>query len=317
MRMSPTPTPDCSTLYDVTIIGGGPAGLAAALILGRSRRRVLLLDAGAPRNSRAKAVHGMITRDGTPPAEIRRLAHEQLAAYPLVDRAENWVERVTGERDAFELDLRGGTRVRTRRIVLALGMVDVLPELPGYEELWGRAIFQCPYCHAWEQQDKPFGFLAPGPEALDFALFLKGWTSDIIAFTEGRFEVPAEKREQLEAAGVRIEERPILRLILSAEGDRLDALELSDGSRVSREVLFARPPQHQTALVSSLGLALDENGYVQVDARQATSIPGIYAAGDLTTMMQNATMAAAAGNLAAAMVNHDLAFSAPVLAGQA
>ncbi|MNR78898.1 Alkyl hydroperoxide reductase subunit F [compost metagenome] len=317
MRMSPTPNPDWSALYDVTIVGGGPAGLAAALILGRSRKRVLLLDAGSPRNARAQEVHGFVTRDGTPPAEFRRIAQEQLAAYPSVARAGQWVERITGEPEAFELELREGMRVRSRRILLALGMVDVLPDMPGYRELWGRSIFQCPYCHAWEEQDKAFGFLASGPDKLDFAAFLLGWTGDVIAFTEGRFEVPTDQRERLETAGVRIEERPIQRLVSNPAGDRLEAVELTAGSRVARDVLFARPPQHQTALVGSLGLELDPSGFVRVDARQETSRPGIFAAGDLTTMMQNATTAAAAGYQAAAMLNHDLVFGPPAKARHA
>ncbi|MBO9540569.1 NAD(P)/FAD-dependent oxidoreductase [bacterium] len=310
--MSLTPNPDWTALYDVTIVGGGPAGLSAALILGRARKRVLLLDAGTPRNARAHEVHGFVTRDGTPPAEFRRLAHEQLAAYPSVARASQLVERITGEVDAFHLQLQEGTSVRSRRILLALGMVDVLPELPGYRELWGSSLFQCPYCHAWEEQDKAFGFLAPGPEKLEFGAFLLGWTPDVTVFTDARFEVPSAIRDRLEATGVRLEERPIRRLVArpgdDVHGDRLEAVELVDGTRIAREVLFVRPPQRQTALVEAMTLALDQNGFVQVDARQETSCRGIFAAGDLTTQMQSAMIAAAAGYQAAAMLNHDLTF---------
>ena len=309
-----TPNPDPAALYDVAIVGGGPAGLAAALILGRARKRTLLLDAGSPRNARAHEVHGFVTRDGTSPAAFRRVAHEQLAAYPSVARAGEWVERITGEAGDFRLHLQDGTAVRARRVLLALGMIDVLPDMPGYRELWGESIFQCPFCHGWEVRDQAFGFLAPGLDKLDFGAFLTAWSADVVALTDGRFEVPAEVRERLAAKGVRIEERPIRRIVPDERGERLAAVELEDGTLLARDVLFARPPQRQSALVESLGLALDPNGFVQVDMRQETSRPGIFAAGDLTTMMQTATAAAAAGNMAAAMLTHDLTLGAPAMA---
>jgi thioredoxin reductase len=278
----------------------------------------LLLDAGEPRNARAHNIYNFVTRDGTPPAEFRRIAHEQLAAYPSVVRASQRVERVMGERDDFELQLEDGSHVRARRIILALGMVDVLPEIPGYRELWGESIFQCPYCHGWEVQDQAFGFLAPGADKLDFGAFLLGWTSDVVAFTDGRFEVSAEVRDRLDAMGVRIEERPIRRLVSTAADDdhapRLGAVELADGTRIERDVLFARPLQRQTALVGTLGLELDPLGFVKVDHRLETSRPGIFAAGDMTSMMQAAMAAAAAGQMAAGMANHDLMLGPPAIA---
>lgn len=300
------PNPDAAEPYDAAIVGGGPAGLSAALTLGRARKKVLLLDAGAPRNARAHEVHGFVTRDGVTPAEFRRVANEQLAPYPSVSRAAQRVARIEGEKDDFTLHLEEGGSVRARRVILALGMVDVLPELPGYRELWGHALFQCPYCHGWEVRDRPFGFLAPDPEKLAFGSFLLGWTSDVVVFTDGRFEVPPAVRAHFEAQGVGLEERPIRALVADAGGERLEAVELEDGSRVAREVLFVRPPQRQTPLVEGLGLALDPNGFVQVGMQQETSRKGVYAAGDLATPMQTALAAAAAGQLAASMVNHDL-----------
>lgn len=295
-------------MYDVAIVGGGPAGLSAATTLGRGRRKVLVLDAGEPRNARAHQMHNFVSRDGIAPGEFRRLAHEQLAAYPNVERSAARVLGISGGPDGFWLE---GPNVRARRIILALGMVDVLPELPGYRELWGHVIFQCPYCHGWEVQDRAFGYLTPGPQHAEFGTFLKGWSQDVVVFTDRRFEVTDELRAKLKAAGVGLEERAIKGLV--ANGDTLVAVELEDGTRVAREVLFARPPQRQTELVEALGLDLDENGFVKVDPRHQTSRPGIYAAGDMTTMMQSALTAAAAGSLAAGMVNHELAF-APVLA---
>lgn len=291
-------------LYDVVIVGGGPAGLSAALNLGRARKRVLLCDAGERRNAAAVHVHGFVTRDGTPPAEFRRIGRAQLAAYPNVEIRDEHVESIAGERDEFRVDL-GTEQVDARRILLCVGMIDELPELEGFAELWGHAIVQCPYCHAWEAQDRRFGYLATNPEMLRFPLLLRGWTADVVVFTDARFEVPSELRTQLIDAGVRVEERPLARLI--ADGDRLTGVELADGDSLACEVLFAHPRQRQVEVVRSLGLALDSGGFVEVDpVHRETSIPGIHAAGDLITPMQSAVLAAASGALAAAMLNHAL-----------
>lgn len=295
-------------LFDVVIAGGGPAGLSAALALGRARKRVLLCDADTPRNAAAERVHNFVTRDGTPPAEMRRVARAQLAAYPNVTVTDVRVERVDGDAGAFEVHLATGA-ARARRVLVCTGMIDELPALPGFRELWGRSIFQCPYCHGWEVQDRPFGLLADSAMWLEHAPFFRGWTGDLTVFTDGSFEVTDAARAHLRAAGVRIEERKIRRLVAiddGARGPRLAAVELADGTQVAREVLFAKPPQRQTALVAALGLALDEHGYVRVDAQMQTSRAGVYAAGDLTTMLQAALLAAAAGMMGAVSLNREL-----------
>lgn len=294
---------------DVVIVGGGPAGLNAALMLGRARKKVLLCDGGSPRNSAAEGIHGFVTRDGTPPKEFRRIAREQLQPYDVEvqDVRVTTVERLAS---GFRVVLAGGREVECRRLLLATGLVDEPPDLPGYRDLWGKSIFQCPYCHGWEVQDRPFGLLATNESFLDFALFLTGWSRDLVVFTQGAWEVPAEQRQRLERAGVRVETRRIRRLVAraghAAHGDHLEAVELEDGTRVPREVLFARPPQRQTDLVRQLGVALDEQGFVRIDAQHQTSLPGIHAAGDLTTLLQGAIMAASAGAVAGAMMNHAL-----------
>ncbi|MFO0607207.1 MAG: NAD(P)/FAD-dependent oxidoreductase [Polyangiales bacterium] len=302
--MTPSSASSAAPLYDVVIAGGGPAGLAAALTLGRARKRVLLCDAGAPRNAAAARVHNFVTRDGTPPAEMRRVAREQLGAYPKVAAVDSRVEGVEGDAGDFTVRLATGD-VRARRVVVCTGMIDELPALSGYRELWGRSIFQCPYCHGWEVQDRPFGLLADAPFWLEHAPFFRGWTDDLVVFTGGQFEVTDAMRAPLTAAGVGLEERPLRRLVAGDDG-RLAAVELADGTTVTREVLFAKPPQRQTALVAALGLDLDEQGLVRVDAQMRTSRAGVYAAGDLTTMLQTAVGAAAAGMTAAACVNREL-----------
>lgn len=292
-------------MYDVLILGGGPAGLAAALTLGRARKRVLLCDGGARRNAAATHLHNFVTRDGTPPLEFRRIAREQLAPYDVTVR-DVPVDALDGAPDAFRARLGDGTEIGARRILLATGMVDEMPPIEGFRELWGHAIFQCPYCHGWEVRDQAFGFLPRGPEMLEHGLFLQNWSPDMVAFTQGAFEVPAQTRARLEAAGVRIEERLIARLLAKSGEVALQAVELDDGTRLARDVLFAAPFQRQTAIVSSLGLEYDAMGFLKLDDQKRTSRPGIWAAGDATIPMQSATTGAAGGMMAAHFLNHEL-----------
>ncbi|XXF77752.1 NAD(P)/FAD-dependent oxidoreductase [Myxococcaceae bacterium GXIMD 01537] len=293
--------------YDVVIVGGGPAGLSAALALGRARKRVLLCDSGPRRNASAERIHNFVTRDGTPPDEFRLIARRQLTHYPNVEVREARVESIAGARGAFRLGLTSEV-IEARRILLCTGMVDEMLPIPGFRELWGRSIFQCPYCHGWEVQDRRWGYLALAADVshvLPFALQARGWSREVAVFTGGAFDVPGETRERFNAAGIRLETSPVVRLV-EREG-MLQAVELSNGTRVPCEVLFAHPPQRQVELVRRLGVALDGDGYVQVDPmRRETSVPGIYASGDLTTRMQGAILAAAAGVYAAAAINVEL-----------
>jgi thioredoxin reductase len=296
-----------SMSYDVVIIGGGPAGLSAALTLGRARRRVLLCDSGPRRNAPAVHLYNFVTRDGATPEEFRRVAREQLAAYPNVVVQDVLVGGVTGARGAFRV-AAGPDIVDTRRILLCTGMVDEMLPLDGFRELWGHAVVQCPFCHGWEARDRPWGYLVRPDHAAHlqpFALQLRGWTNDLCVFTNGAFDVPATVQRQLTAALLRIETARIERLV--ANGQRLEAVELSNGTRVGCELLFAHPPQHQVDVVRALDVRLDGEGFVQVDPMtRQTSVPGVFAAGDLTTRMQAAIAAAASGMQAAAMINAEL-----------
>jgi thioredoxin reductase len=293
--------------YDIVIVGGGPAGLSAALALGRGRKHVLLCDSGPRRNSAATRIHNFVTRDGTPPDEFRRVAREQLRAYPNVEVYDTPVESITGERGAFRATI-GKKVTPARRILLCTGMIDRGFPIEGFSELWGHAIFQCPYCHGWEIKDRPWGCLASAenaPHLVMFATLLRGWTNELVVFKAGAFELSEDTKSQLNAMGVRVEESPAKKLL--AEGHHLEAIELESGVLVPCEALFAHPPQEQVALVRSLGLGLDGDGLVQVDPmRRETSIPGIYASGDLTTRAQGAILAAADGMRAAGMINLDL-----------
>ncbi len=292
--------------YDVVIVGGGPGGLSAALALGRARKRVLVCDSGPRRNAAAEQIHNFVTRDGTPPDDFRRIAREQLATYPSVEVRDVKVASIGGSRGAFRVDL-GGETVEARRLLLSTGMVDEMLPIEGFAELWGHSIFQCPYCHAWEVRDRRFAFLmrdVSAAHSLVFATKLRGWTRDVVVLTNGA-ELHAQTRAQREAAGVGVEERRVARLV--SRGDGLAGIALEDGSVTPCEVLFAHPPQHQVELVRALGLALDDHGFVRVDPMtRETSMPGVYAAGDLASGMKGAIFAAASGTQAAAVINGEL-----------
>ena len=300
-------------IYDVVIIGGGPGGLSAALALGRACKRVLVCDSGPRRNAAAEHINNFVSRDGTPPDEFRQISRQQLHKYSNVEVRDARVESVSGTRGAFRLDLTSAGTVDARRVLLCTGMIDEMLPIDGFQELWGSAIFQCPYCHGWEVRDRRWGYLARAADAsmlLPFALQARGWTPDLVVFTSGAIDIPDETRRRLEAAGIRLETAPVSRLVArehQAQHLELEAVELSTGERVPCEVLFAHPPQRQVELVTALGLALDDDGFVRVDTTRETSMPGVYAAGDLTTRMQGAIHAAAAGAQAAAMINVDLA----------
>jgi thioredoxin reductase len=252
-------------------------------------------------------MHNFVTRDGVTPQEFRRAAREQLRQYPSVVVQDLLVGGVTGAKGAFQV-AAGTDTVHARRVLLCAGMIDEMLPLDGFRELWGHAIVQCPYCHGWEARDRPWGYLVRAEHASHlqmFALQLRGWTNEVCVFTNGEFELPEAAHSQLIAAGLRVETARIGRLV--AREHRLEAIELSNGARVACELLFAHPPQRQVDLVRALGVALDSDGFVQVDpmSRQ-TSVPGVFAAGDLTTRMQAAIAAAASGMQAAAMMNLEL-----------
>jgi len=292
------------TTYDVLVLGAGPAGLQAALTLGRGRKRVLVLDAGVRRNAAAVHVQNFLSRDGTPPTELRGIGRTQLGAYPNVEVRDARVDVITGTKGAFEATA-GGASIAARRVVLATGMIDERLPIEGFDALWGSSIVQCPYCHGWEAREGRWGCLVRDAQALHFPLLLRGWSDEVTAFVAPAVEVPAEMRARWEAAGIRVETSEVTRL--AAKGGALEAVVLANGSAVLCDLLYAHPPQRQVDVVRGLGLALDERGYVRVDpTTRETSIPGIYAAGDLTTHAQAAILAAASGMAAAAALNLEL-----------
>ncbi len=291
--------------YDVVIVGGGPAGLSAALVLGRGRRSALLVDGETPRNARAHEIHNFVTRDGTPPNEFRAIARAQLVPYDTVALRDATVKKIAVVEGGFDVSIGGDTApVRARRVLLASGVREEPPAIDGVAEQWGTTIFQCPYCHGWEFRDRPWGALVTSDPLAEWATFLTNWAKPLVAFTNGA-ALSAESLHKLAAAGVMVEEEPIARIVGTAEG--MDRIELRSGKALPCNALVVRAAQRPIELVLELGLELDDNGFVRVNPMtRESSVPGVHVAGDATTMMQTAINAAADGTLSGAMINHAL-----------
>jgi thioredoxin reductase len=282
--------------YDVAIIGGGPAGLSAGLVLARARWKVVVFDAGTPRNVASPAVHGFLSRDGTPPSELKRISRMQIEAYGAVEFSAARVTAVEPRADAGQFMVRteGGEPAESTLVLIATGMVDEHPAIEGFADHWGHRIIHCAYCHGWENADRPWGIVAQSLEEAEGAPGFSPWTDDILVFADPGLELPDKTRRDLEAKGIRVEQRPIRRVITSSDGD-LAGVELVGGERIARGTLVYRPKQRQSGLVLSVGVDLDKDGFVKVDENRQTSVPGIYAGGDLAMRCQDALSAAAAG----------------------
>jgi thioredoxin reductase len=287
---------------DCVVVGGGPAGLSAALVLGRCRRRVVVIDAGRPRNRRSRASHGFFTRDGTSPADMLRIGREQLVEYgvPVVDD-----EAIAVRRDgpAFVVETKGGGAYRTRKLLLATGMTDVLPDVPGVDELFGKSVFVCPYCDGWENRDRRFGVWTTEDGAAK-ALGLLTWTRDLVVFTNGRAMRPAD-RERLARRSVRLVEDRVA--ALERDGERLFAVRLAGGERVERDALFVELGERQAApFAIELGCAVTDNGTVGAGDGERKRVPGVWIAGDASVDMQVVAVAVAEGFKAACAINVEL-----------
>ncbi|MGV9771883.1 NAD(P)/FAD-dependent oxidoreductase [Streptosporangium sp. NPDC003464] len=313
-------------MLDVIIIGGGPAGLAAALTLGRAHRTVLLLDAGEGRNAPAGAVHNFFTRDGTPPAEVRRIGHEQLGAYPSVRIRNVSVDEVGRlPDDGFEVRPAGGGAERGRRLLLATGLADELPPISGVEELWGRSAFHCPYCHGYEVSGGRVAVIGAGPDRVRLALHLSRFTDDVVLCTGGAPPEPA-MRDLLACNGIPARCEPITRL--EGEDGRIRQIVFEGAQPLARDALFVKTTLRQrSGIAGRLGCAGFPDSTVEVDEFGRTSVPGVYAAGDMarraTVPMPLAAVvaAAASGTVAAGVLDQDLlsvdfALPAPFPAGK-
>ncbi len=269
--------------FDAVVVGGGVAGLSAALVLGRARRRTLVVDAGAQSNRAAHHVGGLLGHDGTPPSELYELGREQVGAYDAVEFRDGLVTAARVDGDGFIAVLDGDEEVRARSLVLATGMSYEVPDVPGFAELWGDAVFHCPFCHGWDVRDRAVAVYASGEIAEKLATLLTGWTDDVTAVD------PAD------VAKARIED------------GRLRALVMHDGTEVVCDaVLLHAALSRRDQLAEQLGLELTEHGFVQVDGEMRTSQPGVYAAGDLAIAPQQVAVALGSGHTAGLVATREL-----------
>ncbi|MDX3641902.1 NAD(P)/FAD-dependent oxidoreductase [Streptomyces sp. MB09-02B] len=297
--------------YEVIVIGGGAAGLSAALVLGRARRRTLVVDAGEPRNAPAAHMQGFLTRDGMSPAEFLAVGREEIARYG-VELVRGRAVDVTREDDGRSLTvaLADGRTARARRLVVATGLKDELPAVPGVAERFGRDVLHCPYCHGWEVRDQPFGVLATTPMSVHQTLMVSQWSKDVTLFLH---EVPEsdlsdDDLRRLAAAGVSVVPGEVARLVV--EDDRLTGVRLADGTTHARSVLFTAPrPIPQTGLLEKLGADLDETpfgAYPVIDPTGRTTVPEVWAAGNAMGFSEQVINAASSGYRAGATINGDL-----------
>ncbi|WP_175954280.1 NAD(P)/FAD-dependent oxidoreductase [Burkholderia sp. BCC0405] len=296
--------------HEVIVIGGSFAGLSAAMQLARARRRVLVVDAGRPRNRFATHAHGFFGQDGKPPAQIVDEAAAQLAAYPTVQRIAGDVR--TAERDAhgrFHVTLADGRRASADRLILATGIRDELPALPGLAERWGVSVLHCPYCHGYEVSGQRLGVLATHPLSVHQAILLPDW-GPTTWFTQGRAEANDEEAALLAARGMRIERSPVVAIV--GDAPRIEALRLADGQVVPIDALFVGARTVMASdLAQQLGCAFDEGPLgiaIRVDAWKQTSVAGVFAAGDASSLMTNATFASASGVAAGVGAHRSLIF---------
>ena len=290
--------------FDVVIVGAGPAGLSAALILGRCRRSVLLCDRGTPRSWASKAMHGFISRDGVAPADFAAIALAELARYRTVTHVPVEVTHASRRPGGFTV-LAGTQTVDARKLLIATGLEDSLPAVEGCEALFGISVFQCPYCDGWEFRDRPLAAYGKRTRGLEMARALTAWSRDIILCTDGASGFTREQRRHLDGNGIRVIQKPVLRL--ESEGGRLTHVVFRDGSRVEREAMFFDTPSRgQSDLTKQLGCTFTRHGGVVCGKYEATAVPGVYVAGNIIRNVQLSIVAAAEGANAAFGINRAL-----------
>jgi thioredoxin reductase len=293
----------------VVVAGGGTAGLSAALLLARSRRSVLVIDAGEPRNAPAAGVHGLLSRDGINPLELLELGRAEVRGYGG-QVMEGQVRSATRDGDGFAVILDDNRVVTARRLLVTTGLVDELPDVPGVRERWGRDVLHCPYCHGWEVRDQAVGVLASGPRAVHMALLFRQLTSDVVLFTHVAPPLTDGESEQLAARDIRV----VSGIVDSLEvvDDRLTGVRLRGGMVVARQALVVTPRfVARSQVLSSLGLRpiahpLGMGEFVAADATGLTNVPGVWVAGNITDLAASVVVAAAGGASAAAAINADL-----------
>lgn len=290
-------------ILDCAVIGGGPAGLNAALVLGRSRRKTILFDDNKPRNTVTSESHGFITRDGINPQELKRIAQEELSSYLDVRTKNKRVHRINKENSLFKVETENGKVYSAKKIILATGFQEVLPDIPQVKDFYGKSLFNCPFCDGWELRDRPLAVVADDQKAFHLAKLVSNWTSDLIVFTNGKEVISPEEQELLQSKGIRINEKKIATFI--GEEGMLEKVQFEDGTSVLREGGFITTEWIQAAsFKSSLEYTLNEQGGIETDSWQRTETEGVFACGDTRIAgPSQLIIAAAEGCMAAMSVN--------------
>lgn len=293
-------------VYDCVIVGGGSAGLSAALMLGRARRKVMVCAKGNPRNAPAHKAHSFFTRDGTNPLELLRIGREQLKPYQTVKFKSIGVKEIKKFGERFVVIFDNGTEIQSRKILLAFGVKDEFPNIENFAEFWGKTIFHCPFCHGFEVRDKPLAVVGNGEVGVAMTALLKSWSPDLVLCTNGTADISGEQRKILAKHSVPVRVEKIIRL--EGVNGQLESIVFATGDTLTRGGMLIRPVQHlRSDLARQLECQLSESGHIKIFDFNQTSVEGIYAAGDVTSPMQSIAVAVAQGAIAAgAGINHAL-----------
>ncbi|MFP9099362.1 NAD(P)/FAD-dependent oxidoreductase [Flavobacterium sp. RHBU_24] len=287
--------------YDVIIIGGSYAGLSAAMALGRSLRKVLIIDSGNPCNKKAPHAHNFITNDGRPPVELTRISREQVQAYPTVNFIEGLAEDVIPYEKSFEVTANG-TTYTSRKILFATGVTDLIPNIPGFDECWGISILHCPYCHGFEHKRLKTAVIGNGDMGYELAKVIRNWTDELTLYTNGTSTLSPEEVLKLNSHGILVIENEITDI---AQNDgNIVSINFKDTLPETPEVIYTQLPfRQQCSIPEKLGLEMTEKGFILVNKCKETSIPGIFAAGDCLSLFRSVANAVASGNKAGALIN--------------
>lgn len=292
-------------MLDVIIVGAGPAGLSAALVLGRCRRRVLICDAGHPRNAASHALHGYLTRDGIDPGKFLELGRAQLTPYGTIELRQTEVTNARRLENGFEVALSTGELISARKLLLATGVVDDLPELEGLADFYGSSVFHCPYCDGWEIRDQPLAVYGRGENGLGLALELLLWSRDLVLLTDGPSELSRVQIDRLAFHDIALREERIERL--EGSGGNLERIVFANGESLARKAMFFSTGNRQASnLPEKLGCKFTEQGCVDTGDYETTNVPGLYVAGDASRLVQFVIVAASEGAQAAVAINKEL-----------
>lgn len=283
--------------YDVIIVGGSYAGLAAAMALGRALQNVLVIDEGKPCNAPTPYSHNFLTNDGRSPAEIAAVAKEEVMNYPGVQFLIGKAIGAKKEPDGFGIEVLSGEKFHAEKLVFATGIRDILPDIEGLEVCWGKSVLHCPFCHGYEVRGRKTGVLLNNGKTFEFVKMIANWTKDLTLFTNGKTNLSTDQRDILLRKGIKVIEKRIKEV--KQESGQIHEISFSDGTCHSLEVLYAPSPFEQhSALPAELGCAMTADGYIQIDEQYETTVKGIYAIGDNASRMRTVANAVAMGTMA-------------------